>query len=484
MIPVSPPPVSPPEPPCTQCENNECLWECVNGTWVQAAGAGCNQSNTEPQDICNCKPPGNCINCDPTQFPAGTQIVGACIRDFCDDNPPAPCDIDGGGGGGGDSCLIGNTLIKTPHGLTHIDSLVIGDKVNTHQGIGNVVDIHESIVDEVYTILFEDDSSVTSSASHPFALMGKTIDLSDESQYMRAENLKIGDIILGEVSNKIIKDIKLHRKDTKVYNLTVSNGHSYISNGVYSHNKTWAAYSYSEAQYELNQTGAFDILTHSPKNGSAGFTETVRATLSQDFTNYETTGNGIFLAQTLYGESVKYSGAMTGIIVGSDSDPDESDCILTPGSSNSGFPLCPPFGGSGSDNFRNAPIMNQGIYDHIPSGSYVTLQFNYKYLLYEIVEWTPTGNCIQVTGTDSYALFYPYIHADASSSDVVIRLPIATGIGIPGKEFTIKKVDSSVNTVTVSGSGGNLIDGQSSYTLNNQYEAVKFVACGDNWFVY
>ena len=380
--------------------------------------------------------------------------------------------------------MIGDTLIKTPSGLKHISSLIIGDEINTHQGIGNVIDIHESIVNEVYTILFEDDSSITSSASHPFALMGKTIDLSDESQYMRAKNLKIGDIILGEVSNKIIKNIELNKKNTKVYNLTVSNGHSYISNGIYSHNKFYVPYSFSEAQYALNPTGAFDILTHSTKNGSAGFTETVRATLSQDFTNYETTGNGIFLAKTLSGESVKYSGVMTGIIVGSDSDPDETACILTPGSSNSGFPLCPPFAGSGSDNFRNASIMNQGILDHIPSGSYVTLQFNYKYLLYEIVEWKPTGICVEVDGTDSYALFYPYINANASSNDVVIRLPISTGIGIPGKEFTVKKIDASINTVTVSGSGGNLIDGQSSYTLNNQYETAKFVACGDNWFVY
>ena len=478
-----PPTTDPPRPPCTECENNECLWECVGGTFVQIGDVGCNQSDTAPDDICNCKPPGNCTNCDPVRFPPGTQVVGACIRKSCDDIPPQPCDTNNGGGGA-DSCLIGDTLIKTPSGLKHISSLIIGDEINTHQGIGNVIDIHESIVNEVYTILFEDDSSIISSASHPFALMGKTIDLSDESQYMRAKNLKIGDIILGEVSNKIIKDIKLDKKDTKVYNLTVSNGHSYISNGIYSHNKYYVPYSFSEAQYALNPTGAFDILTHSTKNGSAGFTETVRATLSQDFTNYETTGNGIFLAKTLSGESVKYSGAMTGIIVGSNSDPDETDCILTPGSSNSGFPLCPPFAGSGSDNFRNASIMNQGILDHIPSGSYVTLQFNYKYLLYEIVEWKPTGVCVEVDGTDSYALFYPYINANASSNDVVIRLPISTGIGIPGKEFTVKKIDASINTVTVSGSGGNLIDGQSSYTLNNQYETAKFVACGDNWFVY
>ena len=74
--------------------------------------------------------------------------------------------------------------------------------------------------------------------------------------------------------------------------------------------------------------------------------------------------------------------------------------------------------------------------------------------------------------------------ADASAGQVVLDLPLSTATGIAGAEFYIKKTDSSVNAVTISGTGSDVIDGQSTYTINNQYEAVKVVNCGVNtWFV-
>ena len=74
--------------------------------------------------------------------------------------------------------------------------------------------------------------------------------------------------------------------------------------------------------------------------------------------------------------------------------------------------------------------------------------------------------------------------ADASAGQIILDLPISTGTGIAGAEFYIKKIDSSTNTVIISGTESDLIDGQSTYTMNNQYEAIKVVNCGaSTWYV-
>lgn len=67
------------------------------------------------------------------------------------------------------------------------------------------------------------------------------------------------------------------------------------------------------------------------------------------------------------------------------------------------------------------------------------------------------------------------ILVDATAAARIITLPAGT-IGA-GFKVTIKKTDSSVNTVTVSGT----IDGASSYVLEDQYEFVQVVSDGANW---
>lgn len=62
------------------------------------------------------------------------------------------------------------------------------------------------------------------------------------------------------------------------------------------------------------------------------------------------------------------------------------------------------------------------------------------------------------------------------------RLPPANAPAAIGRTVTIKKTDSSANTVTVSEQGGNGPD-QSSQVLSAQYDAVTVVSNGANWFV-
>ena len=136
-------------------------------------------------------------------------------------------------------CLIGDTLIETPYGNVEIKDLDIGDEVITHQGTGIVEQIMSAMVNETLEIGFTDNTYIRCTTSHPFALQGRTEDLFDEAQYVQAGYLYEGQTLLGpNGENKIIKGTALLKQKKKIYNLTVSNGHTYISNGIYSHNKT------------------------------------------------------------------------------------------------------------------------------------------------------------------------------------------------------------------------------------------------------
>lgn len=69
---------------------------------------------------------------------------------------------------------------------------------------------------------------------------------------------------------------------------------------------------------------------------------------------------------------------------------------------------------------------------------------------------------------------------DATTAAFTITLPnanVQTGIS-----YTIKKVDSSANAVTVASSGGT-IDGAATYSLAAQYKYVRVVSNGTNWFI-
>ena len=145
----------------------------------------------------------------------------------------------GGGGGEPPVCLVGETLIETPYGQTRIDELEKGGTVLTHLGIGGILDIKKSLVERTCEILFTDGTHIRCTESHPFAVSGRTEDLVDEEQYVVAAYLYEGQVLLGpDNTTKVVKNINLLKETKTVYNLTVTNGHTYISNGVYSHNKT------------------------------------------------------------------------------------------------------------------------------------------------------------------------------------------------------------------------------------------------------
>jgi hypothetical protein len=87
----------------------------------------------------------------------------------------------------------------------------------------------------------------------------------------------------------------------------------------------------------------------------------------------------------------------------------------------------------------------------------------------------------KVTINTSVNSGHDLILADATSNNLIVSLPTASGIS--GRVYYFKKIDNTVNTVTIDGNGAETIDGVANYILSLQYEFVQIVSDGSNWFV-
>lgn len=73
------------------------------------------------------------------------------------------------------------------------------------------------------------------------------------------------------------------------------------------------------------------------------------------------------------------------------------------------------------------------------------------------------------------------IFANASSGNVTITLPVASGLA--GYRFYIKRIDGSANTCTVARSSTDTIDGMTSFTIDQQYTSIAVVSDGSTWYI-
>jgi hypothetical protein len=72
---------------------------------------------------------------------------------------------------------------------------------------------------------------------------------------------------------------------------------------------------------------------------------------------------------------------------------------------------------------------------------------------------------------------------DATTAPIVATLPAAAAVQA-GANYIIKKIDASVNAVTATPAGSDLIDGQTSYALSAQYKYVSLFSDGvSNWYI-
>lgn len=76
---------------------------------------------------------------------------------------------------------------------------------------------------------------------------------------------------------------------------------------------------------------------------------------------------------------------------------------------------------------------------------------------------------------DSKALFL----CDATGGAIIASLPTATSS--PGMTIAIKKIDVSANTITLQGSGAELIDGNNAQSLSAQNDCIVVSSNGTSW---
>ena len=76
---------------------------------------------------------------------------------------------------------------------------------------------------------------------------------------------------------------------------------------------------------------------------------------------------------------------------------------------------------------------------------------------------------------------YDVVLVDATTSNVTVTLPAASGA--MHKIYTVKRLDGSGNTVSVTTPGTETIDGGRPYNLTAQYQFITIACDGSNWYI-
>lgn len=92
-----------------------------------------------------------------------------------------------------------------------------------------------------------------------------------------------------------------------------------------------------------------------------------------------------------------------------------------------------------------------------------------------IAALTTKTTAYTLTATDSVIL------ANATTAAFTCTLP--TAVGITGRQYTIKRINSGANNVTVGCSASQVIDGAATKTLGSQWSTLTVVSDGANWQV-
>lgn len=74
----------------------------------------------------------------------------------------------------------------------------------------------------------------------------------------------------------------------------------------------------------------------------------------------------------------------------------------------------------------------------------------------------------------------PVILCDCTSNNITVTLPTAVGALA---RFTIKKTDSTANTVTIATSSAQTIDDASTQVIGRQYTSVDLISNNANWSI-
>lgn len=151
-----------------------------------------------------------------------------------------------------------------------------------------------------------------------------------------------------------------------------------------------------------------------------------------------------------------------------------------------GFNFAQTLTGTTTATNQAATATNQntgGSADHNNLQPYVVINYIIKLLSSAVGTGSNSSVVSIATKTSNYSLSTSdmTILADATSGNVTLTLPSASSTS--GQVFYIKRIDSSANTVTISRSGSDTIDGMTSFTLDQQYTVSGLVSNGSAWYI-
>jgi microcystin-dependent protein len=127
------------------------------------------------------------------------------------------------------------------------------------------------------------------------------------------------------------------------------------------------------------------------------------------------------------------------------------------------------------DSSGRAQTFGYGWYKLIVHKSDETVYATFDGIYYGVFELDEDLTVRQITESDNIETTDEFIEADASSGNIIATLPDVTALS--GKErFTLKKIDATVNTVTLKGNGSQNIDGSNTVVLARQYNTITVVA--------
>lgn len=87
-----------------------------------------------------------------------------------------------------------------------------------------------------------------------------------------------------------------------------------------------------------------------------------------------------------------------------------------------------------------------------------------------------------VTGIATVVILSDYVLlGDATAGPVTVTLPSAASL--EGRTLIIKKIDSTLDTVTIAANGGETIDGEATQVIYTQYTSKTIVSDGTEWWI-
>ena len=88
-----------------------------------------------------------------------------------------------------------------------------------------------------------------------------------------------------------------------------------------------------------------------------------------------------------------------------------------------------------------------------------------------------------VTKTSAYTALISDQIIVANASTAAFNVTLPTAAGVAGQVYTIKRINSGSNNVTVGTTSSQTIDGSTTYVLSAQYNFVQVVSDGANWVI-